>query len=134
MKKIILTLLFATLSLSAMEHKVLFDVRSGSADVIEGQVIENISLIRAHYAKTGDTLKATVILSGGTYQFFKKSTEDKMLANELADLAKIEVCSMGLKKRNILPSNMLPFVKPAFNRTEALIRYQNEGYAYILVP
>jgi len=134
MKKVILTLLFATLSLSAIEHKVIFDVRSGSADVIDGQVLGNISLIRAHYAKVGDTLKAVVILSGGTYPFFKRTTADKMLANELAEMASIEVCSMGLAKRKILPSEMLPFVKPAFNRTEALIRYQNAGYAYILVP
>ena len=134
MKKIIFALLLATLSLSALEHKVIFDVRSGSENVIDGQVLSNISLIRAHYEKMGDTLKAVVILSGGSYPFFKKSTKNKMLANELSKLATVEVCSMGLAKRNMKPSDMLPFVKPAFNRTEALIRYQNEGYAYILVP
>jgi len=40
---------------------------------------------------------------------------------------------MHVKKRNIKKSDMLPFVIPAFNKTEALIRYQNEGYAYVPV-
>lgn len=134
MKKILFTLLLSTLSLFGVEHKVVFDVRSGSADTIKKQVINNITLIKAHYAKTGDTLKVTVVLSGGSYPFFKKDTVDKSLANTISELSTIEVCSMGLKKRNIPKTAMLPFVIPAFNRTEALIRYQNEGYAYILVP
>ncbi len=133
MKKIFITLLLATLTLSAVEHKVVFDVRTDSEKTIEQQVINNISFIKEHYAKTGDTLKAVVVLSGGTYSFFKKSTADKTIANELSKLATIEVCSMGLKKRHIAKTDMLPFVIPAVNRTEALIRYQNEGYAYIFV-
>ncbi len=133
MKKILITLLLATLTLSAVEHKVVFDVRTASEKTIETQVVNNISFIKEHYAKTGDTLKAVVVLSGGTYSFFKKSTTDKTIANELSKLATIEVCAMGLKKRNIAKTDMLPFVIPAFNRTEALIRYQNEGYAYIFV-
>ncbi len=133
MKKVLVSLFLMMSTVYATEYKVVFDLRSGSADVIQKQVINNIKAIRKHYAKSGDTLSVAVVLSGGSYPFFKKSTKEKHEADVLSKLSTIEVCSMGLKKRKIAISEMRSFVIPAFNRTEALIRYQNRGYAYILV-
>ena len=74
-----------------------------------------------------------MIISGGAYEYFEKDSEIKDIAIDISKVATVEVCSVGMRKRNIKKSDMLPFVIPAFNKTEALIRYQNQGYAYIPV-
>jgi len=40
---------------------------------------------------------------------------------------------MGMKHRHIDPKTLYPFVTPVFNRTDALIRFQSEGYAYSII-
>jgi len=133
MKKILLSALLTLTALSAKEYKVVFDLTTFSATTVENRILHNINGIRHYYAKTGDTLKAAVVISGGAYEFFENDSSIKNIAMDISKVAKVEVCSVGMKKRNIKKSDMLPFVIPAFNKTEALIRYQNEGYAYVPV-
>ena len=133
MKKILLSALLTLTALSAKEYKVVFDLTTFSATTVENRILHNINGIRHYYSKTGDTLKAAVVISGGAYEFFENDSSIKNIAMDISKVAKVEVCSVGMKKRNIKKSDMLPFVIPAFNKTEALIRYQNEGYAYVPV-
>jgi len=133
MKKILLSALLTLTALSAKEYKVVFDLTTFSATTVENRILHNINGIRHYYAKTGDTFKAAVVISGGAYEFFENDSNIKDIAMDISKVAKVEVCSVGMKKRNIKKSDMLPFVIPAFNKTEALIRYQNEGYAYVPV-
>ena len=133
MKKLLIITLLTLASLQAKEYKVVFDLTSFSATTIENRVLHNINGLKHYYAKTGDTIKATVVISGGAYEFFENDSSIKDIAMDISKVAKVEVCSVGMKKRDIKKSDMLPFVIPAFNKTEALIRYQNEGYAYVPV-
>ena len=148
MKKILFTLLALTSLLFSAEHKVVFDLTSSDFTKIEKSLIGNINLLKAHYLENGDTFKVAVVISGGAYRYFienidasvyKEDTQlkniQKVLREKLEGLAstgvKFEVCSVGMKKRNIKQENMYRFVIPAFNKTDALIRWQNRGYAYI---
>jgi len=133
MIKILLIGLLAFTALSAKEYKVVFDLTSSSPETVTKRVLHNIDKLKHFYTKKGDTLEAAVVISGGAYAFFENNSTIKDVAVAISRISKLEVCSAGMKKRNIKPNDMLPFVIPAFNKTEALIRYQNKGYAYIPV-
>ena len=133
MKKLLFTALLIVTVLNATEYKAVFDLTTSSPTTVENRILHNINGLRHYYAKTGDTFKAAVVISGGAYAYFKNNSEIKEIAIDISKVAKVEVCSVGMKKRSIKKSDMLPFVVPAFNKTEALIRYQNQGYAYIPV-
>ena len=55
------------------------------------------------------------------------------MLQKFAKNATIQICGMVMKHRKIDPATLYPFVIPAFNRAEALIHFQNDGYAYIPV-
>ena len=148
MKKILFTLLALTGLLFSAEHKVVFDLTSSDFTKIEKSLIENINLLKTHYSENGDTFRVTVVISGGAYRYFIENIDasvykddvqlkniQSLLRDKLENLASVgvnfEVCRMGMKKRNIKQENMYSFVTPAFNKTDALIRWQNRGYAYI---
>ena len=132
MKKIIIVLLLLTSMIQAKEYKVVFNLTSGSEEKIAKSLIKNVEVLRANYKKQGDTLKVAVVISGHSYKFFlKESSYPDLDLKKFSKNVNFEVCSVGMKKRNIKKTSLLPFVVPAFNRTEALIRYQNNGYAYV---
>jgi len=148
MKKTFITLIALTTLLFSAEHKVVFDLTSSDFTKIEKSLIGNINLLNTHYSQNGDTFKVAVVISGGAYRYFidnvdasvyKNDTQLKniqiALKEKLASLAsqgvRFDVCSVGMKKRNIKQENMYTFVKPAFNKIEALISWQNRGYAYV---
>ena len=149
MKKTILLLLLCAPFIFAQEYKVVFDLTTGSESVLKKSLIDNVKNLRKYYNDKGDTLKVAVVISGNSYKFFIKDLENspyskesalrdtfeqrsKML-NHFSKTAKFEICSAGMKKREIKKEMLYPFVHPAFNKSEALIRYQNDGYAYLLI-
>ena len=148
MKKTFITLIALTTLLFSAEHKVVFDLTSSDFTKIEKSLIGNINLLNTHYSQNGDTFKVAVVISGGAYRYFTDNVDASVYKNDtqlkniqialkekLASLAsqgvRFDVCSVGMKKRNIKQENMYTFVKPAFNKTEALISWQNRGYAYV---
>lgn len=133
MKKLLLSALLTLAVLNAKEYKVVFDLSTSSPVSVENKVLHNINGLKHYYSKTGDTLKAAVVISGSAYEFFENDSIIKDIAVDISNVASVEVCSVGMRKRNIKKKDMLPFVIPAFNKTEALIRYQNQGYAYLPV-
>ena len=134
MKKIILILLITTSIVIAQEYKVVFNLTSGNENKVASNLIKNIHELKNHYQKNGDTLETAIVISGNAYKFFRKDVENK-LDDEFLKLnnsgTEFKVCSVGLKKRGIHKDKIDDFVIPAFNRTSSLIKYQNNGYAYI---
>jgi len=147
MKKIVVLLLLSVTLMFAQEHKVVFDLSTSSQTVLKKSLIKNVEKLREYYSAKGDTLKVAVVISGGAYKFFVEDifhspyytdvelyesfARRTQMLEKFSQNADIEVCSIGMKKRGIDESTLYPFVIPAFNKTEALIRYQNAGYAYI---
>lgn len=148
MKKFLFVLAVTSGLLFATEHKVVFDLTSGDATTVSKRLVTNVSLLKEHYAQQGDTLSIAVVISGDAYKFFVQDIEhspyaqlkgtresNSMLQEKIQVLVKdgtrFEVCSVGLKKRGITQKSLYGYVRPAFNKTAALIEFQNEGYAYI---
>lgn len=148
MKKIVFLLSMMGVILSGAEYKVVFDLMSGDATKVSKRLINNVNALKTHYESQGDTLKVAVVISGDSYKFFVKdltdspyadtkglSQQNTLLQKHLAPLLKagteFKVCSIGMKKRDISKASLYEYVVPAFNKTAALIEYQNAGYAYI---
>ena len=136
MKKILLMLLITTTIAFAQEYKVVFNLTSGDTQKVSKSLILNIDKLREHYQLKGDSLKVAVVISGKAYKFFLNNQKTS-IDNDFKSLAdsgvEFKVCSVGMKKRAIKISSLDSYVVPAFNRTAALIEYQNAGYAYIEV-
>ena len=133
-KKILTLLLLSATLVMAAQYKVVFNLTSGDETTINKSLIKNIALLQAHYKKQGDSLEVAVVISGGAYKYFrndKVTSIDAKLQSLASHDTEFQVCSMGLKKRAIKVSSLDSYVKPAFNRTAALIEYQNRGFAII---
>ena len=140
MKKIIVILLMLSISAMADEHKVVFSLTTSKINVLQKRLINQIELLSDYYAKKGEGLKVSVVIYGGSYKFFLKKSQKEYpkLKERLQNLHKkynvaFDICSMGMKKRDIDNSMIYKFVNPEFNKNVALIKWQNKGYAYIEV-
>ncbi len=134
-------------ALFAKTYKVVYDLTTSSETVLSNKLVANTQKLKAYYKAKGDRLEVAVVVSGKAYRFFIQDLAHSPYADETAliksqpdrtkmlqafsKIAAIEICGMGMKHRNISPETLYPFVKPAFNKTDALVRYQNAGYAYI---
>ncbi|MDD2790116.1 MAG: DsrE family protein [Sulfurimonas sp.] len=133
MFKTTLLVLLLLSSLDAKEYRVLYNLTTDKEKNFEAAILQGIPNLKKYYASQGDTLVVAVVISGGSYGFFKKeNTKDREALESLEKSgAKFEVCSVGMAKRKIPADAMFPFVKLAFNKTAALIEWQSRGYALI---
>lgn len=132
MLKLIISLLLVS-SVYAVDYKVVYNLTTSKEKSFESAILKGIVDLQKHYKSQGDTLAVAVVISGGSYNFFKKDTS--RFAQDLEVLAKsgvkFEVCSVGMQKRKIPKDAMFAFVKLAFNKTAALIEWQARGYSLI---
>jgi len=136
MKKIITLLVLSVTLIMASEYKVVFNLTTGDDTKVAKNLIKNIEILKEHYKSQKDTLQVAVVISGNSYKYFRNDKETP-LDTKLQTLANqgviFQVCSVGLKKHSIKISSLDKYVMPAFNRTAALIEFQNAGYAYIKI-
>ena len=151
MRKIMIFLVLTTVSMYATDHnihKAVFDLTSGNSKVLKDKVVWNIRMISDKMKDQNKTLKSIIIISGDAYKFFIKdlknspyNTADVITAQQslepiLSDLQKnydvqFHMCSAGMKKRNISPVTLYPYVEHKNNKVHYLIEAQNNGFAYI---
>ena len=151
MKKIMILLVFTTVFMYATDrniHKAVFDLTSGKATVLKDKVAWNIRMISEKMRDQNRTLKSIIVISGDAYKFFIKdlknspyNTEDVIAAQQklepiLFDLQKnydvqFHMCSAGMKKRNIIPKTLYPYIKHEKIKVQYLMEAQNNGFAYI---
>ncbi len=145
--RIFLATLLLCGTLFAKTYKVVYDLTTDSEAVLSKKLIANTQKLKTYYEAKGDRLEVAVVVSGKAYRFFIRDLAHSPYANDrklrqsqsartklltaFSKIATIEMCDMGMKHRNIAPETLYSFVKPAFNKTEALVRYQNAGYAYV---
>ena len=147
----ILLILVLCLSLYAAEHKVLLDVQTGNPKLLEKNLIDRVIGIHAYYAMQGETVKIAVLVSGNSYKFFMKDTEDSLYSlnknfTQVRDALQVklkllateynvvfETCEMGMQRRDISEDQLVSFVTPVYSYTIGLIKWQNDGYAYLPV-
>ena len=148
---LLLILLFLFPSLSQEIEKVVIDFRSGDINRFENYILKGLAQNIQHYREELKDLKVVVVVHGNGYKFFIKDLErspyreDKVLRKKQKELkerienlvkfynVRFEICSIGLKTRGISEDNIYPFVKPVFSALKGIVRWQNKGYAYMLL-
>ena len=150
-KSVLLGLLLSLTSLIAVEQKVVFDLTSGDVDKIEKHLIKNIEGLAGYYKENDIEFKAVVVISGSAYKYFVKDLKaspfkgkmkvaraQKKLAPLLEKLhtqygVEFDMCKGGMKARKIDKKVLYSYVKTDLNKSVYLIKWQNEGYAYLPV-
>ncbi len=129
--------------------KALYDLTSGSSEIINRRVIGSIISNSSYYQSKLQEYSVIVVIHGDAYKFFMKdlnnsvyafdekllSTKD-LLGKRLSSLAKnygvkFEVCGAGIKHKRLNPKAFYPFVTIIPNAISGLVDAQNSGYAYV---
>ncbi len=150
-KIVLLGLLLSMSALMATEQKVVFDLTSGDAATIEKHLIKNIESLSGYYKANDIDFKAVVVISGDAYKYFvqdlksspfkgklKVARAQKTLEPLLAKLhtehgVEFDMCKAGMQARKIDKKVLYSYVKTDLNKSVYLIKWQNEGYAYLPV-
>jgi len=149
LKTVVLGLLLSLTSVMASEQKVVFDLTSGDADKIEKHLVKTIEGLASHYHATNTDYKVVVVISGKAYKYFVKDLKNspykgkikvaraqKRLSSRLEALhtkygVEFDMCKAGMKARGIDKKILYSYVKSDLNKSVYLIKWQNEGYAYL---
>ena len=149
LKTVVLGLLLSLTSVMASEQKVVFDLNSGDADKIEKHLVKTIEGLAHHYKATNTDYKVVVVISGKAYKYFvedlknspykgkiKVARAQKRLLPRLEALhskygVEFDMCKAGMKARGIDKKVLYPYVKSDLTKSVYLIKWQNEGYAYL---
>lgn len=148
---IILGLAFSMTALFAVEQKVVFDLTSGDESVIKKHLIKNIEGLARYYKANNIDFKAVVVISGNAYKYFVQDIKNspfkgeegltqtqKKMAPLLEKLhsdhhVKFAMCKAGMEARNIDKKVLYSYVESDLTKSVYLIKWQNEGYAYLPV-
>ncbi len=148
-KSVLLGLLLSLTSLMAAEQKVVFDLTSGDVAKIEKHLIKNIEGLATYYKANDIDYKVAVVISGKAYKYFvddlknspfkgklKVAKAQKNLSPLLAKLhseygVEFDMCKAGMNARKIDKKVLYNYVKTDLNKSVYLIKWQNEGYAYL---
>ncbi|MCJ7764960.1 MAG: DsrE family protein [Thiovulaceae bacterium] len=148
---VILGLMLSFTALFAAEQKVVFDLTSGDKAAIEKYLIKNIEGLAHYYSANDIDFKAVVVISGDAYKYFVQEIADspfkgdtqliraqKKMAPLLAKLhndykVEFDMCKAGMEARKIDKKVLYGYVKSDLVKSVYLIKWQNDGYAYLPV-
>lgn len=150
-QRIFVTLLVSMTALIAAEQKVVFDLTTGDVPTIEKHLIKNIEGLADYYKANDIDYKIAVVISGNAYKYFvqdlanspfkgelKVVQAQKKLGSALEKLhtvygVEFDMCKTGMKARKIDKKVLYSYVKAEMNKSLYLIKWQNEGHAYLPV-
>ena len=129
--------------------KVVYDLTTGDSKKIEKHLINSLDAVAKYYKKEQKELKVMVVISGNAYKYFindlkaspYQKDQDAIEAQEkfrhrLQNLndnfgVTFNMCSVGMKTRNIDKNTLYKFVHAELMKSVYLIDAQNNGYAYM---
>ena len=148
-KIILVGLLLSMTSLIAAEQKVVFDLTTGDETKIAKHLIRTVEGLATYYKANDIDYKVAVVISGKAYKYFvddlnnspfkgklKVAKAQKSLAPLLEKLhseygVEFDMCKAGMTARGIDQKVLYNYVKSDLNKSVYLIKWQNEGYAYM---
>lgn len=148
-KMIFLGLVFSFTALFAVEQKVVFDLTSGDEVAIEKYLVQNIEGLARYYKANNIDFKAVVVISGNAYKYFVQDIKNSPFRDEegltqtqkkMAPLleklhsehnVKFNMCKVGMEARNIDKKVLYNYVESDLTKSVYLIKWQNDGYAYL---
>lgn len=148
-KMLFIGLVFSFTTLFAVEQKVVFDLTSGDEVAIEKYLIQNIEGLARYYKANNIDFKAVVVISGNAYKYFVQDIKNSPFRDEegltqtqkkMAPLleklhseysVKFNMCKVGMEARNIDKKVLYNYVESDLTKSVYLIKWQNDGYAYL---
>lgn len=130
-------------------QKVVVDLTAGNTKTITSHFIKGFAHTLEYFQQKGSNVDAVVVIHGDAYRFFVQKLEQSPYDNDqelkkrqqefLAGFTmliekyhvRFEVCSQGMKARNLDKDIFYPFVHPVPSAQISLIEWQNRGYAYL---
>jgi uncharacterized protein len=150
-QRIFVTLLVSMTALIAAEQKVVFDLTTGDVPTIQKHLIKNIEGLAGYYKANDIDYTIAVVISGNAYKYFvqdlanspfkgdlKVVQAQKKLGPDLEKLHRVygvefDMCKTGMKARKIDKKVLYSYVKAEMSKSLYLVKWQNEGHAYLPV-
>lgn len=148
--RILIVLFLCMVSFSFAEtKKIMIDLKTGDFESFDKAFLSGLPGTIEYFATQGDSVEVAVVIHGDAYKFFVQKLSntsyglDESLAKHqesiqqrLEEMVKkyrirMEVCMSGMHKRGILSEDLYPFVTPIKSAMVGLVKWQNEGYAYV---
>lgn len=152
MKKLLVLLSLVGLLLADDESaKVVFDLTTAKVKTFEKHILKGVTVNKSNFDSEFKEFEVAVVIHGGAYKFFvndiknskyknetelvKQHTELKKRITSMSDTygVKFYICETGMAKHKLEPKDIMSFVEIVPNSTIALIKRQNEGFAYLPV-
>lgn len=149
MRIIMLIFLLTTTFLSADSKKVMIALTTGDSKTFQSRFLSGLPNMINYFKENNNTVDVVVVIHGDAYKFFIDNIKDSpykdikelyLLQNEFKKqlellttqyAVKLEICSIGMKKRKIEPNLLYKFVTPIHSAMTGLVVWQNQGYAYL---
>jgi len=149
MRIITLIFLMSVTLIFADSKKIVVDLTSGNIKTFQSRFLSGVPGMIRYFKTKNDTVDVVVIIHGDAYKFFVQNLgntqykSDKELATAQEELrlrldnfhkeypVTFEICSVGMKKRKILPGDLYKFATPIPSAMVGLAVWQNRGYAYL---
>lgn len=148
--RILILLFLCMVSLSFAEtKKIMIDLKTGDFESFDKAFLSGLPGTIDYFSFQGDTVDVAVVIHGDAYKFFVQNLNNtsygmdeslvkhqELIQQRLEEMLKkyrihLEVCMSGMHKRGILSQDLYPFVTPIKSAMIGLVKWQNEGYAYV---
>lgn len=148
--RILIVLFLCMVSLSFAEtKKIMIDLKTGDFESFDKAFLKGLPGTIDYFSSQGETVDVAVVIHGDAYKFFVQNLNNtsygmdeslvkhqELIQQRLEEMLKkyrihLEVCMSGMHKRGILSQDLYPFVTPIKSAMVGLVKWQNEGYAYV---
>jgi len=136
------------MTLYGSDIKAVYDVTTGDIATFERKVLQSTATHAAYYEGELKEYEAVFVIHGDAYAFMVDDLsktpwkgawsiqKHQELRSRILNLmenyeVRFEVCGIGLRKHQIESQQLMKGVKTIFSSTTGLIRWQDEGFAYI---
>ena len=148
--RILILLFLCMVSLTFAEtKKFMIDLKTGDIETFNKAFLGGVPGTIEYFTSQGDNVEVAVVIHGDAYKFFVQnlgntqygldtslSEQQEMIYQRLQEILKkyrihFDICMSGMHKKGILSEDLYPFVTPIKSAMVGLVKWQNEGYAYI---
>ncbi len=151
MRAALIILMFMVTISFAESKKFMIDLKTGDLDTFSREFLVGVPGTIDYFISQGDTVEVAVVIHGDAYKFFVQNLDntqyamDKLLVDHqesihqrLEEIEKkykvhMDICMAGMHKKGILSEDIYPFVTPIKSAMVGLVKWQNQGFAYIPV-
>ena len=148
--RILVLLFLCMVSLSFAEtKKFMIDLKTGDFETFNKAFLGGVSGTIEYFTSQGDNVEVAVVIHGDAYKFFVQNlgnttygldnslvAQQETIHQRLQEIVKkyrvhFDICMVGMHKKGILSEDLYPFVTPIKSAVVGLVKWQNDGYAYV---